>query len=94
MTSYSEYIAENLDKVISYSEYIAEHIDKSIDYSEYIAEQLNNPFQLYPHNKERKLREYRRKKIEDILGDDTGGVKNEENTGDIKKDLIYGFNLE
>jgi hypothetical protein len=94
MKTYSEYIAENIDKVISYSEYIAEHLDKSIDYAEYVAEQLNKSYQLNPHYKEMKLREDSRKKIEDILGEDIDGVKNKENTGDIKKDLIYGFDLK
>ncbi len=38
MESYSEYIAENLDKNIAYSEYIAENLDRNISCSEYIAE--------------------------------------------------------
>lgn len=39
--SYSQYLAENLDKNIVYSEYISESVNKSIDYSEYLASQIS-----------------------------------------------------
>jgi uncharacterized protein Yka (UPF0111/DUF47 family) len=80
--SYSEYIAENLDKFINYSKYVDDNLDKIIDYSEYIAEQLD------PHYKEKKLRKDRCEKIKEIFEE-----VEMKNTDDIKKDLIYGFDL-
>lgn len=38
--TYSEYIAENLDKSIAYSEYVAGNLDNSIAYTEYLAGSL------------------------------------------------------
>lgn len=62
--SYSEYLAEHLEKNIAYSEYIAENLDKSIAYSEYIAENIGYNT---PEIKAKKVREMRKKKLERIF---------------------------
>lgn len=91
MISYAEYLAQHLDKVTKYQEYIAENIDNSIAYSEYIAEQLDKNYHLEPHYKEKKLREDRREKLKEIFD---GDVEDFKESDDIKKDLIFGFDLK
>jgi len=38
--TYSQYVAEMIDKSISYTDYLAENLNTSIGYSEYLAENL------------------------------------------------------
>jgi len=39
-STYSQYIAESIDKSINYTDYIAENLNQTISYSEYLSERI------------------------------------------------------
>lgn len=61
MSSYTDYLAESIEKTIRYTDYISENLGNNIAYSEYLAESLNGNLKC------EKRRESRRNKIKVIF---------------------------
>ena len=76
MKSYSDYLAESLDKNIEYSEYLAENLESNINYAEYVAQALDEEISYSDYLASddyhiKKKIEEREAKIDELLDEDS-----------------------